>query len=511
MMVQGTRWYITTNAANGHTSVSYIINDDLIGQVVPVPAEKRHEFQLRILLEVMRSGEISEAKAIASRTIRDKQLANQLLSCRSTRDFKSCMATVESMIAREDLRYIEGRCSSDLYPRTAKVVMLDTLQALADVNARWLPFEPRAQLMSSQTDKVDDDMNIFTPDYALTPEGIAGILVPITVPVTSKRGTLVSFSVRLPGSIRVNPRAAKRCGLPTEWRCNSHRRYALALDGKRLYDYIIVQISNNDAQRLSEFDDVLSYEFLGDGRYKVKLPQDVVDQTRSTVPASELYEVFRQHISLDYQKRAISFLLKRFADKERAVAYYALADKGVLGPQVRTNESWRPKRMSADALRILADHGVNSSNNYIGINRKVVSTVDPQQPLYGVNLTGFSRVPDVAKVFATDEQKPVSRQLMKRALNLYQDCDAETLITRQMTLRSCMTALKLKQFELMGRLMFNHATVTGSDLVSQTLDKVVIKSSKNPAVEVVITLNKERIVGAIRDSESIRDQFELPI
>lgn len=192
----------------------------------------------------------------------------------------------------------------------------------------------------------------------------------------------IQFSIK--GIVKLNPNAAKNVGLPESIESARFKNYTIVKDGALNITSIEVEIP--ESARESVLSSVKYTVLEKDGRYVIDLSSiPIINKTYASksITIKDIYDITIKVTDLEAKQKVVNYFIDQFEDT-------------AAGAKVGKFASY-----TVDQIKVLEEHGLNSSLNYSGIDRKVESAEDSdyyEARVMKFTLAGFSSLPAVKEV-----------------------------------------------------------------------------------------------------------------
>lgn len=360
---------------------------------------------------------------ILARSVRDKYLVDVASTAFLLEERSAVVDMIAECVANPSLRFKDGQSGPNYIPGKDTPCVLNLVEMLRDFGAVMHPYHELAESYRRISATSFDPKTIFIPDYRVDNaafvdnEGLNKVTAKFENVVLTNGLFNISVRSRIPGIVNLNPRAADRVNLPKQLKTFEHRRFTLVEDGKVNVKKIVVHLRTGDQfnQLRSAGYSVKPIRNLKEsqpdyGLVEITVPRHIFNYSHTPESNPDLFsgkvmaDHYRNELSASSRKYVIRQLLAERPVTEVAKAYaIARADEGSrINHNDQRENSIRYERRSLDQIRVLQDHGINMSGNYIGIDRQLEAPseelLEKQVRTYSLQIPGFSTFPELKKV-----------------------------------------------------------------------------------------------------------------
>ncbi|QIG71352.1 Von Willebrand factor type A domain-containing protein [Rhizobium phage RHph_TM40] len=332
-------------------------------------------------------GERQKALDIIVNNLRDKHLADLMMNAFTIDEVADVQKALNIACEFKSERYISGKCGVGYLPKKDAFCLMDLFNLFfkKDVTAYYVPFSKNVEEYQRIGRKVTDEFNLFTK----SPEEV---IVPLNDFVWNKDKLNLSIRILIPGTVTLNPKAAKTVGLASTYPSKIYRNHTFIKDGQ-------LNIKTAEFLLSSDVLEVLNANKIGNRILSTDEDVGGILLNRVVVDLTKLPVINRLYIdnsdSLDDLKDIVVNISK--AEASIKVAKDALAT--VLASNVNLTKVGAYKGLTADQITVLENHGISKDGVYGGIDNVKPKAADSDS--YEVRtlefyLKGFSSLPSIA-------------------------------------------------------------------------------------------------------------------
>lgn len=252
-------------------------------------------------------------------------------------------------------RYVQGTCDEDYIPKDDQTCVVDILNILAGDSENY--YMPISYSNYNRVGRQTVDTHSILLDRQVD-DGRS----PFTDLVFHKTRLNISVRHRIRRIAQLNPKAAKRVGLPDQMQVELVRHQTIIKDGNLNMPYIEALVT--DATK-----DVLNSRGV---QFDVRRGKDADGLTHIRVELEDVPIINRTYITKDtaFVLRTVNELLHLEAE-QKTLRYFL--------EFVRHNTSYKEgeyKKFTPEQIDVLRDHGIDYKLNYIGINNETLESQD---------------------------------------------------------------------------------------------------------------------------------------
>lgn len=296
----------------------------------------------------------------------------------------------KALMFPQDHRFIDGTAPVDYLPADDAFCVLDVLNYLAEGTSLYVPFSKNLPGYNRIGKKATDqyDLFVWTTDEVRCPMGDL---------VYNKEHMNMSIRLRIPGTVRINPKDAKPVGLPTVMDSYIWRNHTIIKDGALNLKQIEVLLSPEDFMS----------PLVNSAIAQMIEHVDVEDKTysRCILDFTELPIVSRKYINAALGIDRIFNLtvqVTRLEARQKAINFYA---DGIC--KTLAAPAGEYKNFSPEAVEVLERHGIAKDLSYKGVDvvkPKAEDCDSYQSRTMEFVLSGFSSWSKISEVLERTEK-----------------------------------------------------------------------------------------------------------
>ena len=323
------------------------------------------------------SGKRRQALDLMSASVKDKFICNKMINAFTRDEVAEVLDSIKKAISNESMRFIEGKTSPSFLPKRDAYCLLDFLKDCSRLDVKYIPFHEKSTPYNRITRETIDEGARFVKSDAEV-QGSCKNLV-----WNSKRLNL-SLKFSIDGTVKLNHRAAVAANLPEEQPCKIFRNHTFVMDGVPNVKSAVFK-STSDEFKATVLPKV-SHKALGDDYFLIdmnkKLP--VVNQTYLY---DEIAPIYEKVVKLTSSKAIAKIVREKVSELTEAY------------PSLRKSEGFA--KLKVDQIKVLEEHGIDSSFNYRGDHPSVDKVEDSdfyEAREIDFYLKGFSSFPKTSEV-----------------------------------------------------------------------------------------------------------------
>lgn len=328
------------------------------------------------------AGDRHTALDVVAKNLKDRYFAESQAQAFTNEEVQTYQSELRTSAFIPDHRYKLGKCPPNFVPKSDAACVVDLLQTLSEGDTLYLPFHEKVEKYSRIGRKAEDTHNLFKKSDEL-------VASPMSELVLNSSGALnVSIRFSINGTVSLNPKSAKRVGLPPEIKSKILRNHTFIKDGNLNIKQAIFSIDLDKwpsiLQKYSKAILIIS-EDINEAVFCVnftKLP--LINKTYLDTSANieTIYEEVFSEMRLQSERKLYSY---------------------ILDDVYKSNILKRPETeyvgYSEDQIQVLQEHGIGKTGIYQGVN--VVTPKTTESDFYNAkviefNLKGCSSIPKVS-------------------------------------------------------------------------------------------------------------------
>lgn len=454
------------------------------------------------------------ANRVLARSIRDKALVDMSMNAFTPEERAEVLKVLCRAVSEPNLRMRGGMSGPNYVPGENTPCVMDLITTLKLAGATMYPYHELAETYERISAQQVDPKSIFKADYAKAGGGgLNSLTADFSRPVLANGLFNISLRCKIPGTVTLNPRSAERVNLPRELPTYEHRRFTLIQDGKVHIEKIIVKIEDPEvAVQLRNLGYSISTLSELENIYAITVPKHIFNRRyiNSLMSGREMADEYRLEFTATIRKYVLRVLLAKKGSQEVSKAYRQVRGTA-WASQDQRHESIRYERRSGDQIKVLKDHGINSSGNYIGIQRQLVLPTEEQlQKMvreYRLMIPGFSQLPEMEKVLEkvekakAENKEPNLTVAQKTIFDTYEsfkDLSTVELVSLLLTANKKIELSRLRIWTNMTLTRLLGKALEGEEVVDESTTKIVAGNG----TEVLI---KTKLVNSVSATASYID------
>lgn len=319
--------------------------------------------------------------------IKDKYFIDEQLNAFTIDETSKFLKGLNKAIFNNKGRMKTGEAPDGYIPADDAFCIMDLLKILSEEGNFYVPAMDSYKRIGLQ---VVDTFNVFTPNKTNV------ILAPFNDLVFNKSKLNISIRFTREGVVSINPKQAKKVGLPEKIDSKQYQTHTIIKDGHLNMDTIRVKVTKKTRDKIMTIDPD-SYFF---NVYDVKPEQDIyiydIDLTRIPVinrqylKDSDITTVMNtvvENTKLEVKQKVLNYMISNHPYKE-----YVVENNGVT------------TTYTEEQMEVLKEHGLDKSLRYGYVNPKV--TDKNENDYYEARnmefqLKGCSAIPSIEKGLET--------------------------------------------------------------------------------------------------------------
>lgn len=317
---------------------------------------------------------------IVAKNLKDRALVDQQINAFTYDEVADYISSLKDAVFDRSKRFSGGKCPPGYVPKADATCVMDVLQILAGGDNYYAPYSKNVDAYKRIGRKVTDEFDLFTrgPDEVLSSVGEL---------VFNKDKMNVSVRFVVKGTVDLNPKAAKRVGLPEKVDAIIYRNHTFVKDGQL-----------NIKQAEFQLDDITADTLRG-----LKVPMKEVGTGRFVINLSKLPIINRTYVDKAMNVDSIFDTVKKITQLEAATTVLN-GIRETLDSQANIPSTLRHSTLTPEQLQVLQDHGISKDYVYGGVQNSVAKVEDSD--FYEVrelkfSFAGFSSMPGYGKLMET--------------------------------------------------------------------------------------------------------------
>ena len=361
------------------------------------------EWQYSVSQAMYRASNVDAALQVMQK---DKRFVDATSTVFTLDERASLLSSLAEAANDESKRYVDGVSPDGYLPSDTSPCVFDLLLTLSQTDAFMFTHSKLVKGYQSRGAKVSDDGELFVATGEATAKfsSLAFTAGRLNVNIKSAQQGIVSL----------NPKSAKRVGLPTTQTCWQHRDRTIVYDG----------VVNMEQMHIGGVSEPLYFELVTTG-YKL----DPVAGTNNEYVLSLPNTIFnRKYLKFDSSIATTNLLCEKLKR-----SFVLQAEQKVLNSKVKELDVKKGiyASLTDEQIQVLAEHGVNSSGNYTSINGAKPEYTDVNMVksvsigVTGVMSSGKVSLPSIAD--AMKGKPTASKQLMLDAIAKYASIEQDAV------------------------------------------------------------------------------------
>jgi hypothetical protein len=345
-----------------------------------VPEATINNFYYAYAYNMYYIGKRKEALNVLAKVLGDKYLVDHHMNAFTFDEVAEQMEKLELALFTPSVgRYVQGECKEDYIPADDAMCVMDILQLLAENGALYIPYSKNVPSYERIGKKAEDSFDLFT----MTKDEITA---PIQNFNFNKEHINLSLLFEVPGTVKLNPKAADGVGLPREIETTKYRQHTIIKDGqlnvKRME--VLIPVQHRDMFSKVRFE---SYD-----HYSI-YDRAVIDL--SVYPIINMSYMKNSSIDDVFKATKAATILET---RQKLLGYYI--DK--CEEALPTQKKGEFRSYTVDQIRVLEEHGLDKNLRYNGV--EVTRPKNEDCDFYEIRvmtfaLKGFSSIPKVDELF----------------------------------------------------------------------------------------------------------------
>ena len=366
-----------------NVSIHISVNDEII-DIASIKESKllpatTLNLQYALAYEYYYKGDRETCLNILSRDLRDKYLINEHLKA-FTLDETSKFLKKLNLCIYKNLNRNYLSAPENYVPADDAFCVMDLLNILSSDEGNQ--YMPNISAYKRVGLKVEDTFDLFTPDRE------AHVLSPFSDNLVYNKDRLnVSIKFTRPGTVSINPKSAKKAGLPETVESYQFQTHTIIKDGQLHLPSIGVKLSYDTLKTLENIQRGLYCTFMHhtETPYEYVLDLNALPLINRTyindATLDKVYGAVVASTKLEIEQKVLKWKLAQFPD---------------------TIPNYSPDKIqyTYEQVKVLEEHGINEFGAYVGVNRKV--TEKNEDDYYEAReleftLKGCSSIPAIEK------------------------------------------------------------------------------------------------------------------
>jgi len=322
--------------------------------------------------------------------IKDKHFIDEQLKAFTIDETSQFLKSLNKAIFVNKERMKNGEAPENYVPADDAFCIMDLLKILSSEGNFYVPEMGSYNRIGLQ---VVDTFNLFEPDRDYE------ILAPFNDNLTFNKSKLnVSIKFTRNGVVSINPKSAKKVGLPEKIDSYQFQTHTIIKDGHLNMDKIKVKLSNETIRKLSE----IQLDLIGsDGvEFLNSVSGNIFEIVLTTLPI-----INRQYLKDSEINKVLDKVIENTKlEIEQKVIKYMISNNSYKDTIVEVSNNGTTATYNEEQIEVLKEHGLNEYLAYAGINRKV--TEKNENDYYEARelefqLKGCSAIPAIEKGLET--------------------------------------------------------------------------------------------------------------
>jgi von Willebrand factor type A domain len=381
------------------------LNDDVVNVkdiTGKVNSSSLNNLLYSLVYEYYYKGLADESLDIAHHSLHDKAIIDNHMKAFTAKERQDHTNFLESAIFQNKNRLMDGEADASYVPSDDAFSVMDLLKLLSSGDNYYVPLSSKEYNRIGL--KVTDEFNLFQADKEKTP------LAPMNELVFNQKHLNISIKYMIEGTVKINPKEAKRVDLPSVIDSRIFRTQTIIKDGNLNIAKMKVLVSKDSYDRLmvlhsqgvvdfSTLLDEVDAQFDEEGSMNVT--SVMVTFNLDSLPIiNRMYAQKSTPEQILYNVKSIN----AFKAQQKVYNYYikSLEDASYTN---KKSEQFTP--YNADQIRVLEAHGLNQKLDYQGVD--LVKNEKSENDFYEsrlleFSLSGWSSLPKVEDVIKKVEE-----------------------------------------------------------------------------------------------------------
>lgn len=340
--------------------------------------------QYALAYEYYYKGDRETCLNILSKDLRDKILIDEQFKAFTLEETSNFLKQLNHCIYKNKFRNYNS-APDNYVPADGAFCVMDLLNILSSDENYYVPDISSYKRVGRQ---VEDKFNLFTPDVGIS------VLSPLSDNLVYNKDRLnVSIKFTRPGTVAINPKSAKKVGLPEKVKSYLFQTHTIIKDGQLHLSGINVKLSHNTKEELQKIQSKYNINFMcctGDMYFIDLSVLPVIN--RNYIKDSSLDKVISDVVystKCEINQKVIKWRLNQIPG---TAAGYGTVEKG---------------NYTSKQVEVLKEHGINEYGAYVGVDRKLNKKNDDdyyEARELEFYLKGCSSIPTIEKALESYNQ-----------------------------------------------------------------------------------------------------------
>lgn len=373
-----------------------------------VPKATLANFYYALAYEMYYSGKRKDALDILAKNLRDKLFVDNQFSAFTYDETAVHVESLRKAVFSTKFRLLDGECPKNYLPADDALCVMDVLGTLSGSdNCFYIPFGENVAKYNRTTRKTVDEFNLFTRTDK-------EVRAPFSDFVYNKKFMNLSIRFTVPGTVALNPVAAKRVGLPVKVDSSIWRNHSIITDG--VLNTKNIEVLLDDAT----FHGVMDKDFC------VVIGTDG-DYFRCVLELDKLPVINRSYINNSTDIKAVfdnTLEIIHLEARQKVLKWHT--DKVYDALSIAKKEA-AFKEYTMDQIRVLEEHGLDKNMNYKGVANKTATAAESDSyetrtmEFYIKGCSSLPKIDDVIKKIGGTKPLTTVQKIVADELELVRD------------------------------------------------------------------------------------------
>ena len=296
---------------------------------------------------------------ILGKELRDKALVDQQMSAFTYDECGEFSESLQKAVFDNNSRLTKGLAVKNYIPADDAVCVMDVLKVLQEGNAFYIPFSDKVEEYKRITRKTEEQFDLFEMTNA-------EVKVPFSDFVYNKKNLNLSILMWIPGTVSLNPKAAKSVKLPEKVDSGIFRNHTIIKDGTLNIKKIEILTDKDTHDELKKLvpNSVFAHQSMRKRAVDKETPYDLVLNLAKLPIINRTYiaEATVDHLFED------TVAITQLEAKQKVVGYYI--DKVLEEGPASLRKQGELTEYTLKQIEVLEQHGLDKYLRYNGVKKE---------------------------------------------------------------------------------------------------------------------------------------------
>lgn len=336
-------------------------------------------------------GRRQEALDILAKTINDKYFVDNQINAFTYDEVSAYSKQLRRAVFKKKHRFADGKCSSDYIPANDALCIMDVLKTLINGDNYYV----YSKNYNRVGRKVEDEFNLFTYDDVEQ-------LTAINDLVFNETELNISIRSRLTGTVKINPKVAKKNDLPSTVKSFVYRNQTIIKDGNLNMEQLITVVDKETLDKLNDFNEKVNHKLIESFEEST-----VNEHFKVIINLVALPIINRMYISKNGNISSVfngTFRITELAAEQKVLNYY-IKKLNEENPSLVKDKEF--VQYTEEQIEVLKQHGLNKDLSYAGVENKLAEKNEDDYYLVrqlGFDIKGYASLPSCKDIIKKVEE-----------------------------------------------------------------------------------------------------------